>query len=44
MKFRRKLLAVLALAVLVSVAAVAWITSELTRHTFEQADQRAPRL
>jgi two-component system nitrogen regulation sensor histidine kinase NtrY len=39
MKFRRKLLAVLALAVLVSVAAVAWITSELTRHTFEQADQ-----
>jgi two-component system nitrogen regulation sensor histidine kinase NtrY len=39
MTFRRKLLAVLALAVVVSVAAVAWITSELTRHTFEQADQ-----
>jgi signal transduction histidine kinase len=39
MKFRRKLLAIFALTVLLSVTSVAWITSVLTRHTFEEADQ-----
>ncbi|MCU1299009.1 MAG: periplasmic sensor signal transduction histidine kinase [Acidobacteriaceae bacterium] len=39
MKYRRKLLAVFAVTVFVSVTAVAWITSVLTRHTFEQADE-----
>ncbi len=39
MKYRRKLLAVFAVTVLVSVTAVAWITSILTRHTFEEADE-----
>src|SRR5581483_207764 len=39
MRFRRKLLAIFALTVLVSVTAVAWITSVLTRRTFEQADE-----
>jgi signal transduction histidine kinase len=39
MIFRRKLLAVFALTVLLCVAAVAWITSALARSTFEKADE-----
>jgi two-component system nitrogen regulation sensor histidine kinase NtrY len=39
MKYRHKLLAVFAVTVFVSVTAVAWITSILTRHTFEEADE-----
>jgi two-component system nitrogen regulation sensor histidine kinase NtrY len=39
MKYRRKLLAVFAITVFVSVTAVAWITSVLTRHTFEETDE-----
>lgn len=38
MIFRRKLLAVFALTVLVSIAAVAWIISSLTRQTFDKVD------
>jgi len=38
MKFRRKLLLVFALTVVVCVAAVAWITSALARRAFEKAD------
>jgi two-component system, NtrC family, nitrogen regulation sensor histidine kinase NtrY len=39
MIFRRKLLAVFALTVLVSVAAVAWSISSLTRRAFEKANE-----
>jgi two-component system, NtrC family, nitrogen regulation sensor histidine kinase NtrY len=39
MMFRRKLLAVFALTVLVSVAAVAWSISSLTRRAFERANE-----
>ena len=39
MIFRRKLLAVFALTVLVSVAAVAWSISSLTRKAFEKANE-----
>jgi two-component system nitrogen regulation sensor histidine kinase NtrY len=39
MMLRRKLLAVFALTVLVSVAAVAWSISWLTRRAFEKADE-----
>ena len=39
MMFRRKLLAVFALTVLVSVAAVAWSISSLTRRAFEKANE-----
>jgi len=39
MIFRRKLLAVFALTVLVSVAAVAWSISSLTRRAFEKASE-----
>jgi two-component system, NtrC family, nitrogen regulation sensor histidine kinase NtrY len=39
MTFRRKLLAMFALMVLVSVTAVAWIIASLTRRTFDQADE-----
>ena len=38
MLFRRKLLTAFALTVLVSVTAVAWIISSLTRRSFEKAD------
>ena len=38
MSFRRKLLAVFALTVFISVAGVAWIVSAVTRRAFEQAD------
>ena len=38
MSFRRKLLAVFALTVFLSVAGVAWIVSAVTRRAFEQAD------
>lgn len=40
MKFRRKLLLVFALTVVVCVAAVAWITSALARRAFEKADEQ----
>jgi len=39
MRFRRKLLAVFALTVFLSVATVAWIVSALTRRSFEQANE-----
>jgi two-component system nitrogen regulation sensor histidine kinase NtrY len=39
MRFRRKLLAVFALTVFLSVATVAWIVSAMTRRSFEQADE-----
>ncbi len=39
MKFRRKLLAVFAATVLVSVVAVAWSISSLTRRAFEKANE-----
>jgi signal transduction histidine kinase len=39
MIFRRKLLAVFALTVLVSVAAVSWAISSFTRKAFEKADE-----
>src|SRR5579859_4729584 len=39
MIFRRKLLAVFALTVLVSVGAVAWSISSLTRRAFEKANE-----
>jgi two-component system nitrogen regulation sensor histidine kinase NtrY len=39
MMFRRKLLVVFALTVLVSVAAVAWSISSLTRRAFEKANE-----
>src|SRR3982075_3820090 len=39
MMFRRKLLALFALTVLVSVAAVAWSISSLTRRAFEKANE-----
>ena len=39
MIFRRKLLAVFALTILLCVAAVAWISSALARRTFEKADE-----
>ncbi len=39
MKFRRKLLAVFALTVFLSVAAVAWLVSTLTRRSFEQENE-----
>ena len=39
MIFRRKLLAVFALTVLVSVVAVAWSISSLTRRAFEKANE-----
>src|ERR1700719_990914 len=39
MMFRRKLLAVFAATVLVSVAAVAWSISSLTRRAFEKANE-----
>ncbi len=38
MSFRRKLLAVFALTVFLSVAAVAWIVSVMTRRVFERSD------
>jgi signal transduction histidine kinase len=38
MSFRRKLLAVFALTVFLSVAAVTWIVSAVTRRAFERAD------
>jgi len=38
MMFRRKLLAVFALTVFLSVAAVAWLVSEVTRHAFGRSD------
>ena len=38
MMFRRKLLAVFALTVFLSVAAVAWLVSEVTRHAFARND------
>jgi signal transduction histidine kinase len=38
MKFRRKLLAILALTVCLSVAAVAWMVSEMTRRAFAHSD------
>ena len=40
MSFRRKLLAVSALTVFVSVAAVAWIITNLTRRAFEREDSQ----
>ena len=40
MRFRRKLLLVFALTILVCVATVAWIISALVRHTFAKADER----
>ena len=39
MTFRRKLLLVFALTVLVSVTAVAWVISSLTRRAFDKADE-----
>jgi signal transduction histidine kinase len=39
MSFRRKLLAVFALTVFLSVAAVTWIVSSVTRRAFERADE-----
>ncbi len=39
MSFRRKLLLVFAITVFVSVAAVAWIVSAVTRRAFERADE-----
>jgi uncharacterized membrane protein len=39
MIFRRKLLAVFALTVLVSVVAVTWSISSLTRRAFEKANE-----
>lgn len=45
MSFRRKLLAVFALTVFLSVATVAWLVSALTRRAFEHAeDERASAL
>src|SRR5271165_6452438 len=38
MMFRRKLLAVFALTVFLSVAAVAWLVSEVTRRAFASSD------
>jgi signal transduction histidine kinase len=38
MRFRRKLLAVFALTVFLSVAAVAWLVSEVTRRAFARSD------
>ncbi len=38
MMFRRKLLAVFALTVFLSVAAVAWLVSEVTRRAFARSD------
>lgn len=38
MKFRRKLLAIFALTVCLSVAAVAWLVSEMTRRAFAHSD------
>ena len=38
MMFRRKLLAVFALTVFLSVAAVAWLVSEVTRRAFVRSD------
>lgn len=38
MRFRRKLLAVFALTVFLSVAAVAWLVSEVTRRAFVRSD------
>src|SRR5216684_4264768 len=38
MSFRRKLLAVFALTVVLSVAAVAWLVSAMTRRAFERAE------
>jgi len=38
MMFRRKLLAVFALTVFLSVAAVAWLVSEVTRRAFGHDD------
>jgi len=39
MRFRRKLLAVFALTVFLSVAAVAWLVSEVTRRAFGHSDE-----
>lgn len=39
MSFRRKLLAVVALTVSVSVAAIAWIVSDVARRAFERANE-----
>jgi signal transduction histidine kinase len=39
MSFRRKLLTVFALTVFLSVAAIAWIVTAVTRRTFEQANE-----
>ena len=39
MNFRRKLLATFALTVFLSVAAVAWIVSLVTRRAFERSDE-----
>ena len=39
MSFRRKLLAVFALTVFLSVAAVTWIVSAITRRAFERLDE-----
>src|SRR3981189_2615177 len=38
MSFRRKLLAVFALTVVLSVAAVAWLVSAMTRRAFEHTE------
>jgi sensor domain CHASE-containing protein len=38
MMFRRKLLAVFALTVFLSVAGVAWLVSEVTRRAFVHSD------
>ena len=39
MNFRRKLLLVFALTVFLSVAAVAWLVSTVTRRAFEQSNE-----
>ena len=39
MSFRRKLLTVFALTVFLSVAAIAWVVTAVTRRTFEQANE-----
>ena len=40
MTFRHKLLAVFSLTVFLSVAAVAWLVSAMTRRAFDKADRR----
>ncbi|MCP6756259.1 hypothetical protein NL533_32030, partial [Klebsiella pneumoniae] len=39
LSFRRKLLLVFALTVTLSIGAVVWVISTMTRRTFEQADE-----